>query len=413
MRIVVLCPHFAPDVAPTGAVMTRVVEELATRGHELEVVTSLPWYREHRIERGYEGRLVRREDTPWGGITRLHPFPAEDKKDVARRAVAFVGFTALAALFGSRVARRSHVDAVLAVSPPLTLGLAGAWVARLSGAGFVFNVQDVYPDAAVALGVLKSRRLIRLAHALERACYRRADAVTVLSEDMRANVAARTDVPERVRVIPNFVDPDAVRPQPIEGSYRREHGLVGKTVVMYAGNVGLSQALDTVIDTAAVLTYESDLVFVIHGHGAARAGLEIRARGLPNVVFVDPVPESRLSDVLSAADIHLVPLKRGLARASVPSKIYSIFAAARPVIASVDEGSELARLVERAGAGLAVPPDDPEALAQAIARLAASSNDRREMGQAARKFIEGWASPSAVAERYETLFREVRRRGRQ
>ncbi|HEX2050496.1 MAG TPA: glycosyltransferase family 4 protein [Actinomycetota bacterium] len=410
MKLVVVCPHFAPDVAPTGAVVTRIVEELAARGHRLDVVTSLPWYRHHRVEPGFDGRLVRLEDTPWGRITRLHPFPARDKRSIARRAAAFAGFSALAAGVGVRAGRRARgrVDGVLAMSPPLTLGVVGLAVARAARAPLVFNVQDVYPDVAVELGVLTDRRLVAAAARLERFCYEHADAVTVLSEDLRDNVAAKIGRGDVVRVIPNFVDTQWIRPGPHENAYRRDYGLGGKTVVMYAGNVGLSQSLDTVLDAAAALAYEPDVVFVVNGGGAARADLERRATGMPNVRFVDMQPAERLPEVLAAADVHLVPLRRGLARASVPSKSYSILAAGRPLVASVDEGSEVARVVERSGAGLAVPPDDPEALAKALRSVLDSPAERARMGAAGRAWVERWVSPAAVASSYEALFAELR-----
>ena len=149
---------------------------------------------------------------------------------------------------------------------------------------------------------------------------------------------------------------------------------------MYAGNVGLSQSLDLVLDAAVDLAEEPDVVFVINGGGAARPDLERRARGLDNVRFVDMQPKARLPEVLAAADIHVVPLRRGLAWSSVPSKLYSILAAGRPIVASVDAGTEVARTVERAGAGLAVPPEDPEAFTKAIRRLLDDAGDREAMG---------------------------------
>jgi colanic acid biosynthesis glycosyl transferase WcaI len=290
------------------------------------------------------------------------------------------------------------------MSPPLTLGLAGWAVAKARKAPFVFNVQDVFPDVAVELGVLTNRRLIAAAGKVERFCYEHADAVTVLSDDLRANVQAKTSHPDRVQVIPNFVDTEAIAPQPPENSYRRQFGLDGKTVVMYAGNVGLSQSLDMVMDVAAALSYEESLVFVINGQGAARSNLELRAAGLPNVRFVDIQPAHRLPEVLAAADVHLVPLKRGLGRSSVPSKTYSIMAAGRPLIASVDEASEVSRLVQRSGAGIAVAPDDAEALTKALQRLLEAPDEAAEMGRAGRRFVETWASPGAIAEAYERLF---------
>ena len=405
MNLVVLTPHFEPDLAPTGAVVTKLVHELAGRGHRIEVITSFPWYREHKIETGFEGRLTRIEDTPWGRVMRLHPFPTADKTNILRRAISFAGFTALAM---AKARPGPDVDAVLAVSPPLTLGLAGSSIARARNAAYVFNIQDVFPDVVIELGVLSNPKLIKAARALERRCYRLADAVTVLSDDLRDNIAGRVDDPAKVRVIPNFVDTDLIVPGPHENPYRVEFGLQGKTVVMYAGNVGFSQSLDLVFSASVALRDDPNLVFVINGGGAARQGLETQARGLDNLRFVDMQPMDRLPEVLAAADMHLVPLKRGLSRSSVPSKTFSILAAGRPFVASVDLGSEIAQIAERSGAGVVVPPEDAEAFTKAIRQLADDAERMREMGARARTFVEDWASPAAVAERYEELFAELR-----
>jgi colanic acid biosynthesis glycosyl transferase WcaI len=181
---------------------------------------------------------------------------------------------------------------------------------------------------------------------------------------------------------------------------------------MYAGNVGLSQSLDLVVDAARKLADRTDVMFVINGGGSGRATLEKAAMGLDNVRFVDFQPKERLPEVLAAGDIHLVPLRRGLARSSVPSKTYSILAAGRPVLASVDEGTEVARVVTDAGAGLAVPPDDPDAFTHALVTLLDEPARAAAMGRAGRSFVERWASPAAVAERYEALFEELARRRR-
>jgi colanic acid biosynthesis glycosyl transferase WcaI len=404
VRLVVVTPHFSPDVAPTGDVVTRITEEFARRNHRIDVVTSLPWYREHKVEPGFRGRLIRYEDAPWGRIARVHPFPTGDKRNIARRAAAFAGFSVLTAFAG---ARGDPVDGVLALSPPLTLGLAGWRIARARRGAFVFNVQDVYPDVAVELGMLKNRLLITGASRLERFCYQRADLITVLSEDLRENIARRIPDASKIRVVPNFVDTQWIKPAPRSNAYRHELGLEDEFVVMYAGNVGLSQSLDLMIEGAAALAHDKDIAFVINGQGAMRVELEHRAASLPNIRFVDMQPTSRLPEVLAAGDVHVVPLRVGLARSSVPSKTYSILAAARPIIASVDGGSEVARVVEAAGAGIAVPPEDPEAFTKAVRALAEAPEAGRRMGAAGREWIESWASPGAVAEAYEGLFAEL------
>lgn len=408
MRVVILCPHFAPDVAPTGDVMTAIVRGLADRGHRIHVVTSLPWYRHHRVEDGWGG-VVDHDATGWGRITRVHPFPT-DKRNIPARALAFGGFTALTGLAG--LASRAEPDAVLAMSPPLTLGAAGWAVAQRFRVPFVFNIQDVFPDVAVELGAIRDPRVIEIASWLERTTYLAADAVTVLSDDLRDNVVAkitghRRGDPDKVRVIPNFVDTQRIQPGPKENGYRHDHGLEGKKVVMYAGNVGFSQSLDLLLAAAATFVDDPSVVFVINGGGSARAELERAAQGLPNVRFIDLQPAERLPELLAAADVHVVPLKRGLARSSVPSKTYSILAAGRPIVASIDPGTEVARVLDDAGAGVAVPPDDAEAFTKALHRLLAEPAEGERMGQAGREFVEQWLSPAAVAAAYEGLFAEL------
>lgn len=411
MNLLVLCPHYAPDTAPTGEVMTSIAMQLAARGHRLHLVTALPWYQHHRVEPGWEGRALRTDAEEIGAVTRVHPFPT-DKRNIPARALAFGGFTALAG--GAALASRRRPDGVLAMSPPLTLGLAGWAVARARRAPFVFNIQDVFPDVAVELGLITNPAVIKAASWLERFTYLRSDAVTVLSDDLRENVQAklRGRGTDRVRVIPNFVDTERIRPLERENAYRRENGLSGKTVVMYAGNVGFSQSLDLVLAAAAALAEDPEVAFVINGGGSAKEDLERRARGMANVRFVGMQPKERLAEVLAAADVHVVPLRTGLARASVPSKMYSILAAGRPVVASVDQGTEVANVVTRAGAGVAVAPDDAEAFTKAIVELLQSPVERERMGAAGRRFVESWASPAAIAEQYEALFLELGQRKR-
>lgn len=404
MKLVFVPPHFEPDTAPTGVVFTRIVHELAARGHEIEVVTSLPWYREHKIEDGFEGMIVRYEDTPWGRITRIHPFPTSDKRNIPLRAMAYTGFSAIAAAMGMR---GDEVDAVVVVSPPLTLGLSGWLIARSRRAPLILNLQDIFPDVAIELGTFKSSRLIAAARAVEQLCYRLSDAITVLSDDLKDNITSKGVSSSKVHTIPNFVDTDLITPGERDNSYRAEFGLTGKTVVMYAGNIGLSQSLDSVLDAASALAYEESLVFVINGQGAKRDEIEAKARGMSNVVFVDMQPFERLAEVLAAADVHLIPLRRGLGAASVPSKTYSILAAGRPFIASVDEETEIARLAQHSGAGIAVPPENAEALAKALRELLDRPDEMQQMGLQARTYVEGWASPRAVAVAYERLIQEL------
>jgi colanic acid biosynthesis glycosyl transferase WcaI len=404
LRLVVLCPHFAPDLAPTGVVMTRIVTELAARGHELHVVTALPWYRNHAIEPGWGGRLWRTEKTEWGSIIRVHPFPGKSKSNLLRRALGFIAFSYAVGI------RSVHadglpfkVDGVLAMSPPLTLGLTGWFTKIIRRAPLVFNIQDVFPDAAIQTGAISNKKIIAAAKWLERMSYQRSDAVVLLSQDLRTNIANKIDKKfhQRLHVIPNFVDTSAITPQDRMTTYRRELGIGDQLVVMYAGNVGFSQSLNLVVDAAARFP---DIAFVINGDGAARKKLEEDCAQLANVYFGDYQPIERLSEVLATGDIHLVPLRAGLASVSVPSKSYSILAAGRPMLAAIDPGTEIPNMLEQSGAGVAVEPDNSAAFIEALSQLVSKRNQLHEMGASGRTWVETHASPASVAAQYEAIF---------
>jgi colanic acid biosynthesis glycosyl transferase WcaI len=416
MKLLLFCPHFRPDLhAATGEVMTQLTEALAERDHEISVVTSLPWYRGHKVDPDWTGRPWRTERTDWGRIVRVWPFPT-DKTNIPARALGFGGMTSLAAGLGLTLGRH---DAVMAMSPPVFLGDAAWLAAKRSSAPFVFNVQDIFPDVAIELGALSGRRVIELAKRHEASLYRRADAVTVLSEDQAKNVRQKlptgpaTDPggdpgsdpgSDKVKVIHNFVDLDRIKPTEPENEYRRRHGLQGKTVVMYSGNVGLSQSFHLIRAAAAKWAGVPDVAFVINGEGAARPYIESWAAEMDNVTVVDFGPRSEIRSILGAADLHLVLLKSGLARSSTPSKLYSILAAGRPVLASIDEGSEVASVIKEHEVGRAVPPDDEWSFCQTLEQMLAEPAELVAMGERGRRFATMWLTPEAQAEAYENLF---------
>jgi len=387
--------------------MSAIVGGLGERGHRIDVVTALPWYQHHEVEPEWRGSWSRTEDTEWGSITRLNPFPT-DKGNLVARALAFIGFTGFAALTSIR--SKVRPDVVLVMSPPLILGFAGWIAARRWRVPLVFNIQDVFPDVAVEVGAITNTSVIAVARWVERFLYLRSDAVTVLSEDLRQNLAAKVGRrrPERVVVIPNFVDTEAIEPRSRDNSYREDFGLGDRTVVMYAGNLGYSQSVDLMFDAARALADDPDVVFVVNGSGSQREALMERSAGLSNVVWSELQPRERLPEVLAAADVHCVLLRRGLARSSVPSKLYSILAAGRPAIASVDVGTEVERTLVDADAGIAVAPEDPAEFIAAVRTVVADRAERDRMGANGRRWVERWLSPAAVAEAYETLFEQVR-----
>jgi len=398
--IIVLCPHFAPDTAPTGDVITRIVHEFVANNRKVHVVTSLPWYRTHAIETGWTGRLVRREKTAWGSIIRVHPFPGKSKSNLLRRAIGFGAFSAVAGVctvFAGGIQRRPA--AVISMSPPLTLGLTGWLASRIRRCPSVFNIQDVFPDAAIETGAITNARIIAVSRWLEKVSYQRSDAVVVLSEDLRTNVLAKIAPKHqhKVHVIPNFVDSDRITPRDRMTPYRTELRIGTEPVVMYAGNVGYSQSLTMMLHAARELP---EVTFVINGDGAARSELERDAVGLSNIRFSGYQPAERVPEVLATADIHVVPLRAGLGAVSVPSKTYSILAAGRPVVAAIDAGTEVTRILEQSGAGVSVAPDDPVAFTEALRAMVNSGSAATEAGARGRLWVESHVSPARVAHSY-------------
>ncbi len=399
MRIQALCPHFEPDSAPTGEFMSAIVNNLGEMGHELHVITAPPWYRHHAVEEGWTGKLTQTEQRAWGEITRVYPFPT-DKTNIAARAAAFAGFSAIG--LGSAVTDRFSPDVVFAMSPPLSLGVSGWMAAKRRGVPFVFNIQDVFPDVAIETGTISNPKVIEVAKKLEKFVYDKADVVTVLSEEMQRNVEGKSD--SETAIIPNFVDTSIFLPQPKENSYRDEFGLNGKRVVMYSGNVGFSQSIELLADAAREMADVTDLVFVVNGGGSAIGEVRRRAEGLDNFRIIPYQPVERVPEVLAAADVHVIPLRQGLAWSSVPSKLYKILAVERPVIASVDEGTEVGRVVVEAGAGHSVPPDDSAPLVASLRSILSSEDEMAAMGARGREWVEKWTTPRKAAESYEEVF---------
>ncbi|MEI2706825.1 MAG: glycosyltransferase family 4 protein [Ilumatobacteraceae bacterium] len=241
--------------------------------------------------------------------------------------------------------------------------------------------------------------------------YRRAAGVTVLSEDLAANVRAKLGRQAgKVHVIPNFVDVAAIRPTPRATQFRREQGIGDEPVVMYAGNVGFSQSLDLLVAAARQMP---EVTFVINGDGSAKADLVTSAAGLGNVRFTGYQPKERLNEVLATGDVHVVPLRAGLGAVSVPSKTYSILAAGRPVVAAIDPGTEVPRILAASGGGVAVGPDDPDAFVAGLCQVLGEPGFGAARGAAGRAWVEQAVSPAAVATAYEDLIAGlIGRRGR-
>lgn len=410
-HILVLSLVFPPDNVSTALIMGELSADLRAAGHDVTVVTTTPHYNRDSDAEARQplvrvcGPLLYRSE--FQGIRVLHVAMPRKTGRVVSTLLAWTRFHVLSVIAALALVRR--VDIILAPSPPLTIGLCAWLLGCVYRAPFVYNVQELYPDIAIAIGAVRSRPLIKALFGLERFVYARARAVTVIAARMRTRVLEKGVSGAKVRLIPNFVDVDDMLPLPKANAFATEHRLERAFVVTYAGNIGPAQGLDVVLDAAALLPDEPDLVFLFVGEGAAKERLRAstRERALANVVFLEYQNYGLVPQIYAASDLCLVPLATNAGSDAIPSKVYRIMACARPVLACTDAASDLAELVAASGCGTVVPPGSPTALAAAIRQAKHDSAACAAMGDAGRAHVLAHYSRNAVSGQYAALVREV------
>jgi glycosyltransferase involved in cell wall biosynthesis len=286
-------------------------------------------------------------------------------------------------------------DVVLCMTDPPLVGDVALIAARRFRVPLIVISQDVFPEIAVQLNRLTSPLLVRLLDVLTRFYLRRAQRVVAIGPTMERRLEAKGVDRRRLRVIPNWTDPEAIVPAPRDNEWAREQELVGRFVVMHSGNIGHAQDLETLIRAVGKLDDLKQLAVVLVGFGARHAYYE----SLRDRLALDAVRFS--------ADVHFVGLAHGLAGYVVPSRLYGIMAAGRPVLVSADDESETAQLVRDVGCGLVVPPGQPERVAAAIRSLAAGEHDLDELGRRGRLYVENEAGRQTAMARYRALLAEL------
>jgi colanic acid biosynthesis glycosyl transferase WcaI len=395
LRLLVFNQYYFPGVEATAQLLTELCEALAL-DYEVTVVTGR--LHTHEDELDYELRNGVE-------IMRVHSTSYE-RAALHRRAANYLTYLTRALRRGL-TARRP--DAVLCMTDPPMIGDLALLVARRFRVPVVVISQDVFPEIAVELKRLTNPGLVGLLRVLTRFYLRRADRVVAIGPTMKRRLEAKGARPERVRVIPNWTDTKAITPQPRDNGWAHANGLADRFVVMHSGNIGYAQDLDTLIRATTLLPDLDRLLAVLIGFGARHADHVSLARELhaDRVAFLPYQPRESLSQSLSSADIHFVGLGRGLSGYVVPSRLYGILAAGRPVIAAADDDSETARLVREVGCGIVLPPGRPDLLAHVIRSVAAREHDLEEMGRRGRAYAEAEADREVAIGRYRRLLDEL------
>jgi glycosyltransferase involved in cell wall biosynthesis len=401
MHILIIHQAFASLEEPGGTRHYELARYLRTRGHQVTVIASPVSY-----ITGTRSRSLR-EETGGVRVLRAKVYSAHHKSFL-HRVLAFFSFMFSSFWLGLGV---RNVDVVWGTSPPIFQGVAAWALARVKGARFLFEVRDLWPRFAIAVGVLRNRWLIRASEWLERFLYHSADRIMVNSPGFLAHVEASGG--KNAELIPNGADPAMFDPAERGTAYRKANGLDDKFVVMYAGAHGMSNDLETVLEAASLLRDRPEVQIALVGDGKEKPALVGRAADmeLENVSFLPPVPKSGMAEALAAADACIAILKPlEEYKTTYPNKVFDYMAAGRPVVLAID--GVIREVVEAAGGGFFAKPGNPKALAEAIRTLARDPVKSREMGLAGRKYLEDHFSRENMAEKLLLLLEGMRSRDR-
>jgi glycosyltransferase involved in cell wall biosynthesis len=383
VHILLIHQAFVTLSEPGGTRHHELARYLASQGHRVTVIASPISYltgKSHSAKIPWSEKVT---DGDQITIYRAYTYPSLHRS-FAFRLVSFFSFMLSSFLIGLKV---THVDLIWGTSPPIFQGVTAWILARLKRVPFLFEVRDLWPAFAIAVGVLKNPLLIKLSEWLERFLYHRADQVVVNSPGFISHVKDRGA--SQVALVPNGTDPLMFNPIVDGSSFRKTYALEGKFVALYAGAHGMSNDLGTLLEAAKILRSRGDITFVLLGDGKDKPALQAQAaaESLHSVLFIDPIPKNEMPSALAAADACIAILKPiELYKTTYPNKVFDYMAASKPVILAID--GVIRQVIEAAGGGIPVNPGDPQALSQAILRLADDSALARHMGSQGRAYVE-------------------------
>ncbi len=403
MRVLYLSQYFPPEVGATQTRAHEMARGLVQAGHQVTMIAELPNHPHGVIPPEHRGKLFERAVLDDIDVIRVWVW-ASPVKTFRSRIAFYLSYMVMAILAGLLLAR-GRFDALYATSPPLFVGGAALAVSFLRRIPLFFEVRDLWPESAVALGELSNPRAIRLAERLEWACYHRARHVVVVTEGIRRRLMERGLDAAKISLIPNGANTELFQPQPgTAAALRQELGLEGCFVALYAGIHGIAQGLETLLQAAALLKDVPAIRFLFVGEGPTKADLLAKAQQmeLTNVVFHREVARAQMPTFLSLAQVSIVPLRKlELFQGALPSKMFDAWACACPTLITIP--GEARAVLEEAQAGVWVAPEDSALLAQAIQRMAADPSQLARMGENGRRFVVERYSRQAQAHELKKL----------
>jgi colanic acid biosynthesis glycosyl transferase WcaI len=405
VRILIYGINYAPELTGIGKYTSEMCEYFTKRGHEVTMITGFPYYPEWKIPEKYRNKIFLKERH--NGVTVKRSYLYVPSKVTTKKRILHE-MTFILSSFVNLITT-GKPDILIAISPPLGLGLTAYMAGKLKRVPFVFHVQDLQPDAARDLGMLGEGAFTRLLYKIENYIYERASLVSTISGGMRRRIILKGINPEKMFFFSNWVDTDFIRPLEQDNIFRKVNGLAGKFLIVYSGNIGIKQGLDTILEIADRTRDMDDIVYLFVGNGAYKESLfkKYKKMALNNVKFLPVQPRDMLPYMLSAADISLVPQQKTVTDIVMPSKLISILASGRAVIASAKPGSEVFNVIKANGCGIVVEPENPEQLFMAVIDLYNNRNKAEEYGRKGRKYATENLSKESILKTFEERIAKI------
>lgn len=389
MNILLLTPNFYPEKTGIGVSATDSARFIRDLGHEVRVLTSVPYYPEWEIPEEYSKRFVYNEDVEGIHVSRLLRYVPKYPTSIKRvfHELSFALHALSRALF-------IKTDCIICISPPLLLGFFAVFISWLKRKPLWFYVQDIQPDAAIRLGMLKNKPLLYALKFIEKFIYRFSTKVLVLCEEMADNISEKGVPSEKLEVVPLAVDTkefkDYRNRDPKTSEFRKKHNLKEKFLVVYSGNLGVKQEPQILVETAELLNEQKDVFIALVGDGAQRESVRelISQKKLKNVELYPLVERADFADLLSSADILVCTMREEVSSFSVPSKVYSYLAAQKPVIVSAAKESAAAGLIIKNDLGYLIEPGSASAIAQCIKAIKLNIAEARVKALAGSQHID-------------------------
>ncbi|MEH2096006.1 colanic acid biosynthesis glycosyltransferase WcaI [Nostoc sp. 'Peltigera membranacea cyanobiont' 213] len=406
MHILIYSYNYHPEPIGIAPLMTELAEGLVKRGHEVRVITGMPNYPQREIYDEYRGKWYVNEQKNGVTIQRSY-LRIKSKPNLLDRLLlelSFV-FTSLPQVFKGK-----RPDMIILTVPPLFGTLPATIFSWLYNCPLILNVQDILPEAAVRVGLLKNKWMIRTLTALEKFAYRTAHTISVIADGFSENLVNKGVPVNKIVCIPNWVNINFIRPLPKHNNaWRHTHQLDGKFVVLYSGNIALTQGLETVIEAAVCLRHIKDIVFVIVGESRALQRLQeyCLLNGADNVLLLPLQPREKIPEMLAASDVGLIVQKCNVISFNMPSKIPLLLASGRPIVGSIPANGTAAKAIALSGGGIIVEPESPNAMAAVVQDLYNNPILRAKLGNQGRQFaVENYSLEQAL-DRYEGLFSDI------